>query len=411
MTPWLKRHFIITIATLALLTACSSGGESGTGLQPGQTTVGEISGFGSIFVNGVEFNTDNAAVTIDGLASGEANLAVGMVVTVNGTVNADGVTGTASTVTAKTEVEGLVFANNYTNTGGGTINVMGQTIHISHDTQFKSEIGTIATLEELVPLSTVVEISGYSDGKGDIYATYVKAVESGTASEVKLHGIVSNLTGDATSGSFGIGDTNIVVRYNADTTFEYMAVGDLANGLYVSVESGGYSSGSSDVLAKEIHTEQLNAESEGSEVEIQGVVTDAGGVAADSGQFELNGRVVQYDAMTQFEGGDTTAIANEVRLDVSGTVQSDNSILANEIKFREESDNEIEGNVDSVGNNSLVINDGVTTVTVTVNELTKYEDETNRTFNFSDITQDMTLEAKYYTDSDLGMNVATSISR
>jgi hypothetical protein len=399
------------MATLVLLAACSSGGESGTGLQPSQTTVGEISGFGSIFVNGVEFNTDNAAVTIDGLASGEANLAVGMVVTVNGTVNADGVTGTASTVTAKTEVEGLVFANNYTNTGGGTINVMGQTIHISHDTQFKSEIGTIATLEELVPLSTVVEISGYSDGKGDIYATYVKAVESGTASEVKLHGIVSNLTGDATSGSFGIGDTNIVVRYNADTTFEYMAVGDLANGLYVSVESGGYSSGSSDVLAKEIHTEQLNAESEGSEVEIQGVVTDAGGVAADSGQFELNGRVVQYDAMTQFEGGDTTAIANEVRLDVSGTVQSDNSILANEIKFREESDNEIEGNVDSVGNNSLVINDGVTTVTVTVNELTKYEDETNRTFNFSDITQDMTLEAKYYTDSDLGMNVATSISR
>lgn len=411
MTPWSKWNFMIGIAVLVLVTACSSGGESGTGLQPSQTTVGEISGFGSIFVNGVEFNTDNATVTIDGQPGSETSLAVGMVVTVNGTVNTDGITGAASAVTAKTEVEGLVFANNYSNTSGGTINVMGQTIHISNDTKFKSEIGTIATIEELVAGSTVVEVNGYSDGKGNIYATYIKAVESGTASEVKLHGVISNLNVvDATSGSFIIGDTstNIVVQYDADTTFENMAAGDLANGLYVSVESADYSSGA--VQAKEIQAEELNHESEGSEVELQGVVTDDSGVAVDSGQFELNGRVVQYDSMTQFEGGDFNAIQNEVKLAVSGTVQVDNSILAREIKFRAESDNEIEGTVTSIGDHTLTIDDGVQApVTISVNELTKYEDETNRYFNFSDITLNMLIEAKFYTDSDLGINVATSI--
>jgi hypothetical protein len=407
MTPWFKRHFMIGIATLALVTACSSGGESGTGLQPSQTTVGEISGFGSIFVNGVEFNTDNATLTIDGQPASETNLSVGMVVTVNGTVNADGVTGTASSVTAKTEVEGLVFENNYL--VDSTINVMGQTIHISHDTQFKSEVINITTLEQLVAGSTVVEISGFSDGKGNIYATYIKAVESGIASEVKLHGIVNNFTGDASSGSFSIGDKNIIVQYDASTTFDHMSATDLANGLYVSVESAGYSSGA--VQAKEIQAEELNHESQGSEVELQGVVTDDSGVAVDNGQFELNGRVVQYDTMTQFEGGDWTAIQNEVKLDVSGTVQADNSILANEIKFREESDNEIEGSVEFIGDHMLVLNDGANTVTITVNELTKYEDDSNRTFNFSDIMLNMMIEAKYYFDSDLGINVATSIGK
>jgi hypothetical protein len=414
MNPWFKRHYqrfyITGIAALVLLAACSSGGESGTGLQQGQTTVGEISGFGSIYVNGTKFNTDQATVKIDGINDDETNLAVGMVVTVKGSVSSDGTTGTAREVIAKSEVEGLVFENNYVSSG--TINVMGQTVRISNDTQFKSQVNNISTIDQLVALSTVVEVNGYSDGSGTIYATYVKAVESGSASEIKLHGTVNNLSGDAVNGSFTIGDTSLLINYDASTTFEGMAIDDLVNGLYVSVESSNYSGG--DVQALEIEREDINNEGEGSELEVEGIVTDSSQVAAGTGAFELNGRVVHYDTATVFEGGIATDIQIDMKLEVDGTVQPDHSILANEIDFREESDTEIEGTVQEINGTSLVIDDGINDpVTVVVNELTKYEDETdetNRTFNFSDIMRNMMIEAKYYVDPD-GINVATSIAK
>ena len=65
--------------------------------------------------------------------------------------------------------------------------------------------------------------------------------------------------------------------------------------------------------------------------------------------------------------------------------------------------------------NSLEINDGVLgTLTIVVNEFTRYEDETdedNRTFNFLDITTAIEIEVKYYVDSGNGNNIATSIKK
>ena len=61
-----------------------------------QHTVGQITAFGSIYVNGVEFETAGASYEVDdALASSDDALAVGMVVKVEGAVNADGATGTA----------------------------------------------------------------------------------------------------------------------------------------------------------------------------------------------------------------------------------------------------------------------------------------------------------------------------
>ena len=69
-----------------LASTSGGGGIGGTGL----TSTGSIDGFGSIFVNGVEFETDESDVSLDGLTSTQDKLRLGMVVTVHGTVNADG---------------------------------------------------------------------------------------------------------------------------------------------------------------------------------------------------------------------------------------------------------------------------------------------------------------------------------
>jgi hypothetical protein len=84
-----------------LLTALAGCGGSGGSDAPGttlntplatdQTTVGQITGFGSVYVNGIEFDTAGASYEVDdALASDDDALAVGMVVKVEGSVNADG---------------------------------------------------------------------------------------------------------------------------------------------------------------------------------------------------------------------------------------------------------------------------------------------------------------------------------
>ena len=417
MTPLFKRHHMIVITALALLVACSSGGESGTGFQQDQTTVGQITGFGSIFVNGIEFNTDQAAVQINGIDDDELNLAVGMVVTVKGSVNADGISGIASNVITQTEVEGLVFQNNVAT--DGTINVMGQTVHISNDTKFKSSFTGISVVADLVAGDSVVEVNGYSNSQGDIYATYVKVVETNTggmASEVKLHGIVTDPTGTEASGSFRIGAIDINFADDATTQFIGLTRNQLLTeaNLYVSVEGNNYTDGSP-VTASEIKKQDVNNESEGEELEVEGVVTDVTTLGTDAGQFALNGRIVRYDSNTQFDGGNTSDIATGVKLEVEGAVQADSSILAHDISLRDESDMEIAGTVTAIGDNSLQITDDAqtSTLTVIVNQYTSYEDEvdsSNRYFNFNDITQDMHIEVKYYVDPDTG-NVATSIKK
>jgi len=407
MNSLFQRHQLLGIAgaaLTALLIGCS-GGESGTGMQANnQTTVGEISGFGSIYVNGVRYNTDGATVYIDGNPSSEQSLAVGMVVTVEGSVNSDGLNGTALTVATRTEVEGLVLQNDIA--GNGTINVMGQTVKISNDTKFKSTVPTITVVDDLVANDSVVEVSGYSDGQGNIYATYIKAVASGgSLSEIRLYGVIQELSGTTDNSTFRIG--TVTVTFNdADTNFEDVTQSTLANGMYVSVESTNYNNDI--VLASEIDREDY-IDREGSEYEVEGIVTDISSLA--NSEFKLNGRSVRFDTATIFEAGSQADIQLEVKLEVDGKVQADGLILADKISFRAESNMEIEGLVASKGDNMLTIG----TTVIMVNELTYYEDETdenNRTFNFSDIIPgETTIEAKYYVDSENGNNVATSIEK
>jgi len=407
MISLLKRHKFsgILAATAAILLIGCSGGESGTGMQASsqQTTVGVITGFGSVFVNGVEFDTNQAAVSIDGVPSSESSLSVGMVVTVNGSVNSDGVTGTAISVATRTEVKGMVLATNITG-GTGTISVMGQTVKISNDTKFKSEVTGILTIDQLVADSSIVEVSGFTDGQGNIYATYVKELASG--GEVKLHGYIQDLTGNGDNSTFSIGTVTFTFN-SVDTQFSDVSQAQLSNGMYVYVESASYSGGSNPLLASKISREYYD-DSEGSEYELEGVVTDISNLG--SGEFKMNNGIsIRFDTATSFEHGIQGDIQLETKLEVGGKVQADGSILADKISFRVESDMEIEGTVTSVGDNMLTIG----TTVITVNEFTSYEDETvehNRTFNFSNIMPGMTIEAKYYVDAVDG-NIATSIER
>ena len=93
----------VLLLSLALSACGGSGGSTDTTPVPPSATaksvVGTITGFGSIYVNGIEYDTNGASYEVDDAsASDDSALAVGMVVKVQGSVNADGRTGSASSV-------------------------------------------------------------------------------------------------------------------------------------------------------------------------------------------------------------------------------------------------------------------------------------------------------------------------
>lgn len=420
MIRQVRRTFGIGIFFALLLLGCS-GGESGTGAKSGpggggdltgkNVIQGVITGFGSVYVNGVEYNTDTASIYVDDAPAAESSLKVGMVVTLVGTINENGVTGSADIVATKTEVEGMVDQNKIAN-GVGTLTVMKQTIHVSRDTRFKPGNSGLTTVDSLQTEVHTVRVSGYSNSQGDIYATYISVVDNPTIlTTVKLRGLVKNFASTGFGGNFQIG--NMLVKFDSTTQFELnLTPQTIMNGINVAVESLNYD-GTGPVTATKLKLESLSAQPGSSVLEIEGVVTDDSLVVSDS-RFVLNNHVVQFDSATEFMGGNSADITNETGLQVTGQIQQDGSILAQQIEFRIPSSMEITGVVTSVDGATLSIANNVENVLIKVNELTSYEDDTDTTnqyFYFNDLAAGVNVTVKYYTDPTTGEFIATSVEK
>jgi hypothetical protein len=91
----------LMFALAVVFNACGGSGGS-NGLAGRNVSRGIITGFGSVFVNGVEFDSSSAAVTIDDNPSSESDLRIGMEVT----VKSDGTA--ASSITAADDLEGPI---------------------------------------------------------------------------------------------------------------------------------------------------------------------------------------------------------------------------------------------------------------------------------------------------------------
>jgi Domain of unknown function (DUF5666) len=92
-----------------LVASCGGVGQDGTGATPDTRTTGVVTGFGSVIVNGIRFDTANASISVDGTAGrSQDDLRVGMVVDVTGNVAADGSTGTATSVVFESVLRGNI---------------------------------------------------------------------------------------------------------------------------------------------------------------------------------------------------------------------------------------------------------------------------------------------------------------
>ncbi len=203
MSDRTKLKVFAALAGCAALAACGGGGGGGStptaGTPNGSTptdvvAVGRIDAFGSVFVNGVEFETDRTAFRVDDrAASDDSALSVGMIVHVRGRDDGNG-HGRADDIRYDDEVDGPVsgLVVDPADATRKRFEVLGMAIVASSATTvFRGDNGTSFTFADLSN-GDHVEVSGDFDGD-TLVATFIK-LEDDADFEVK--GTVSNLNGN-----------------------------------------------------------------------------------------------------------------------------------------------------------------------------------------------------------------------
>lgn len=371
----MKRLYVATAVLLALggvgLIACSGSGSS----TSGKTVSGVITGFGSVFVNGVEYDTAGASVSMDGVAGNESGLQPGMTVTLQATPNTDGKTGTASSIMFADVAEGVVLAVNLTQ-GVGTINVMGQEVQVNTLTVFKSDVAGVTL--DTIPLNSIAEVSGYSDGSGTIYATRIEikkaAMQPGDILEVK--GVVSNLG----ATTFQIG--TLVIDYSSAVQLP----GNLADGLYVEVRGatapvnngGVYTFAATHVEIEDDGNIGIGA-SEGDDLQLQGVVM---AVDAMASTIVINGQLMQVrgDAMRNGLTLADLTVGTYIQCEAEYT---GNQWQVKEIEVGRRSDVEIKSTIEAVDTVAGTITVMGQTISVDSNTLLQDDLSVNPQHNFN----------------------------
>lgn len=348
-----KTRFAVPVLTAMVMAACNGGGDlAGIG-GSGFISTGTVTGFGSVYVNGVKFETDQARFEVEGLDGTQADLRVGMVVQVEGSVNADGNTGTASFIRYADDLQGPVSAIDASDPDLKRLTVLGQTVVISAaDTSYDGlSYDTITT-------GQLIEVSGFYDQNGDLQASYIELKDAND--DIEIRGVIENLNG------FEFTVRGLAVDASSAVSIEGFADGQLQEGVYVEVE-GSFDSNTNTLIAREIEVED-DLYNDDDEVEIEGYITSY----TDINNFEVNGIPVDASNISA-----TLQLSAGIKIEVEGSIVN-GVLVADEIELRG-GNAEISARVDSVnvqGNSfTMAVVSGQPSVTVQISSVTRMEDD------------------------------------
>lgn len=367
-------HSAITAAMVISITACSSGGSDVAGIGgSGITSSGTITGFGSIFVNGVEFETNSSTFSVDDNPGTESDLATGMRVTVKGSVNSDGVTGTATSVTFDDQVQGPVVSVGTIDLDGTgrQISVLGTIVALDSTTTIFDISGTGGGAFDFdtIAVNNNVEVSGFADSAGVLRATRVELKEQTftvDSSIVELKGTITGLVGTDFSLQ-GIAGVSI----DASTATIDDLPGGLAEGASVEVKGT-----CPDPVCATVEATRVEGQSpdfgDNDDVEIEGFITR---YVSDS-DFDVDGFPVDASGSGVERIPSTLTLAIDKEVEVEGTVVG-GKLVANKVKA-EGGEIKIAATVDTVnaGGSSFDLEPVPgQTITVKIDTSTQIEDE------------------------------------
>ncbi|PXX93787.1 hypothetical protein DIT71_03035 [Marinobacter vulgaris] len=346
--------FSMSALALGILTACGGGGGSGDldvaegGIRGTGSSVGPVSGFGSVVVNGVRFNTENlnGGVQSDDGISMESELDEGMILRVNGEWQDDG-QGTANLVEYDDTLRGVIETITPDASGAGEfirLVVLGQTVVVNKQTVVSGTTYTDLLAQKGTGLS--IRVSGWRQEDGSFRASYVGVIPA-TGSDVELEGAIEE--DSVQQGSFIIGGIEVTYDANNVEFGEGLGVSDLVPGRFFEVE-GSYTGDT--LQAREIERDDFRryGRNAAEDIELTSTIQESfrsSGSGAQTGTFLISDLTVQVTGDTELDGGLTVSdLQQGILVEVEGEFAADGTVVAEEIELRE-ADAEVEGNITS----------------------------------------------------------------
>lgn len=412
------RLLSLTVLFATLFSGCGGGGGGGTSIAPTpppppppppptggiiRTGIasGPISGFGSVIVNGVHYETTNATITVDDNPGAESDLEVGQIVQIVGTVTEDETTGLiesgeADTILFDDNVEGPIESRDLVN---NMMVVLGQTVSVNADTSFDDGIDP-PSLEGLMD-GDIVEVSGFINANGGISASRVERKAAG--GEFEVRGTVANLD-----------DANMLFDINAlsvdfsNAVLDNFPGGAINNGDFV--EAKGMSFGANGELqATRVELEGGFSGDDGDNAEIEGLITRF----VDETDFDVAGFPVTTNAQTVFEGGTAQDLGLNVKVEAEGDVDANGVLVADKVDIRRGNVIRMEANIDDVDATAGTVT--VLGIAVEVDALTRLEDKSSadiQPFTLADLNAGDFVELRGGEDPpDSGMVIASRLER
>jgi len=375
-------HSVITAALATSIAACSSGGSDVAGIGgSGITSSGTITGFGSVYVNGVKFDTSRSTITIDDNPGMESDLAIGMRVTVSGTLIDDS-NGTATSISFKDDLEGPVSNIQqlpYDTTR--TMTILGRQVVIDSSTTSFDIGGTLPGPFDFDNIAdgNLVEISGFLDSNGVMKATRVEI----KATNFNYNGTLVDMKGTVENfnfPTFNLANTTGVMVDVTSAVIDNSLPGGIVDGAIVEVK-GTCSSGACTTINASKVESGLDNFNDNDDVEVEGIITSL----TDQNNFEVNSIPVDASNATRIPSSLNIVLNQEV--EVEGTI-SNGTLVATRVKD-ESNGLKVEATISSVtpSNNSFELSpiSGQPAITVVIDKSTEVDDDVGSITNPDDL--------------------------
>ncbi len=387
---WGRFSLFAGVAALGLAACSIEGtGDGQASIEGTGYTEGSATGFGSVFVNGVEWDTSEAEIIINGVPATESALKVGMVLAVTGRFTA-----TNRGVAERIEADQLLLAPVEEILSGKRLAFLRQDVRFDEATVFEN-----ATAEALQP-GTVCAVWGFPRRSGASLASLIEC--SGEpyvagATMVEVEGEVRDLE----DNGFFIGDLSVdITAAQINPT-----AGALRNGARVEVIGVQPDAGGA-LRAQRVRIETPRPPRPRERLRVQGLIADFQGLQ----NFTVNGLPV--DA-SNAKRRDKTGLepADGVHITLRGRASEDGVVVARRYKLLPPAATEYAARVDTV--DEAAVSFAVFGLTIRTGETTLFDDKSSahlRTFGLADLRAGDYVEASVYAQAD-GSRIAGSVVR
>lgn len=370
------------VGLVGLLSGCGSGG-GGASTSTGGTASGSaaasgtITGFGSVYVNGKKYETNDVEVIHDGQSercsispTTHCSLKEGMTVKVLGTFS--GSSHRASTITQEDTLEGPIGSKVQVSQSDGTLTILGQTVLVDDTTKFDDS--SAPNKLDSLNVDDVVEVSGFvkNGTTGEIVASFIeKKGQTDCNALCEIKGIVKSHT--AALKTFQVGGLN--VTYDNSTIIGDMPVpsGNNWDGLFVEVKGTNLNvnAGAPTLLATKVEPENEGVGNDVDEFEVEGFATQAGTPNGNIIEFTIGTTPVKTTASTEFRGGTVDEIVLGAKMSVEGRFDG-STLIAKHVKFH--ASVKLEGNIAAIDPDAKTFTiTGLSGVTVSVNSQSEFK--------------------------------------